>query len=243
MGKPGSITDREDVAVPAIGFPRTSGHLQPRQRIGKTADRLGAVGQQVGTTVTVDVALQQTVDAVDLVVHQVKFPLLLQRFLGLLEPVHQSRRVAGSDPVEIPVTVNIHELRVDAPVRRVRLDNRFGPVGSDKQPGLSVAVGNDVDLLVAGEIRGDGVDGVCATVHDVLLPLGRIGRCDQHGQQRQQQQQSGRAMHESGSTWVNRIGRAYQAISPNSRIHPNGVLLCFETFFPLARLSRQHFCG
>src|SRR5690606_22370317 len=147
------------------------GDGKPHHRLCERLLRLRTVGDQIGASVAIDVADQHSVDAMDLIVNAMKHPLLPVRFtVGTLEPEAEPGVVPGPDKIGVSIAVDIHDFAVDTAVLRIIVDDDLCPVRRNKQAGLAAAVGDDVNVSVAGEIRGDGGHRVVSAVYDGLLP-------------------------------------------------------------------------
>src|SRR5262245_30532911 len=96
-----------------IGRARFLGHAKPDGRIWKFTSRLSTVGDQIEAAVAVDVAFEQSMDAIDLIIDQAQSPPLCQRLVRLLEPDNPAGLIARADPIEIAVAIDIKKLRVN----------------------------------------------------------------------------------------------------------------------------------
>src|SRR5262245_9534910 len=84
MAKTRRILVGKHKSLPAVGQARRFRHAKPHSRVGKTSPRLSAVGDEVVVTVAVDIALEQPMDAIDLVIDEPQLPALRQRLVRLL---------------------------------------------------------------------------------------------------------------------------------------------------------------
>src|SRR5262249_53388103 len=66
-------------SLPLIGGTRRLRHAQPDSRARKFPPRLSAVGNEVEAAVAIDIPLEQSMDAIDLVIDESQFPPLVLR--------------------------------------------------------------------------------------------------------------------------------------------------------------------
>ena len=194
MSQTGSIGVGEDRPLPTLRAPYILGHAVPGKRIGKRRFGLGAGRQQIRASIAINVALNQPVDSVNLIVDQSLDPAArLGVIIGLFQPNDQSGVVACTDVVKIAVTVDIKALAMNVSLAvGVFIQHDFRPVWGDKQPCHVAAVSDDVRKSIACEITRHGRHRLKSFVNDVFTPLlsATKGAAGQHDADRDQYSQS-----------------------------------------------------
>jgi hypothetical protein len=179
----GSVPFGKDVPLPALGLVGVLRHAQPDGGVGEGALRLGTVGEEVHLAVPIHIALEQAVDAVDLVVDDAELPAILQGIPGTFQPGHPAGLVVRTDVIEVTVAIDVEGLRVDEVLAGGVGKENLLPLRGDEQPRLPAGAGDHVGKAVAGEVAPDGGVGVAAGKDDVLLPLAACGQGEEGEQE------------------------------------------------------------
>ena len=170
VAEAGCVFVGKNKPLPALRGMRCFGHAQPGRRIRKGSQRLSAVGDEIELAVAVDIALEQSVDAIHLVIHQAQRPALLQWFLGLLQPGDPSRLIPRTDPIEIAVAIDIKELGMNEIVAVSFGENHLPPIGSDEQTRLAAGVADNVRLAILRKVARHGGACMQTLMNDMFSP-------------------------------------------------------------------------
>ncbi len=134
-----------------------------------------AVSKQVDSSIAIDVALEQAVNSVDLLISDADFPCSGCWIFRSLQPGNEAGFVAGSDEILVAIAVHIEVFAVDEIVAFGFVNDMFGPLRRDEQSSLSATIADDVWLSVSGEVGSNGRVATFAFVDNVLLPRIVIG--------------------------------------------------------------------
>jgi hypothetical protein len=113
--------------------------------------------------------------AIHAIVDGVNRPTLGERFGGSLQPEDQPWLIPGANEVGISVAIHINHFAVNQTALRIRIQNDLRPLGRDQQACCSTSMANDIDAVIAGEVRRNASATMSAVVHGMLDPIGTIG--------------------------------------------------------------------
>src|SRR5688500_7946090 len=109
-------------------------------------------------------------DAIEIFARDAHRPWFSERTIRLFEPDNQARLIPGTDEIQIAISIDIEGLAVDEVMAWGRVEDNFFPIGSDEEPGLVPAVGDNVGSAVLRKIAGHSGQALGALVNDMFLP-------------------------------------------------------------------------
>ena len=139
---------------------------------------MGAVANHVELAVAIDVTQNEAVNAIDAalsgVIDHVIRPLIGKWILGTFEPEDESGGVTAANEIKVPVAIDVHRAGVNH-LHAFHEERRL-PLGCRVKHSAEILrshlVRNDVHLVIAREIAGNGRPVLEALGDHVTLPRG-----------------------------------------------------------------------